>query len=107
MKAGAGPFGLCQYPPADPRYLHDCVNCMKQSGTQNIVAGVTPVYMGASQQFGKTQYHAGSYNGVPVRSKILCDWPYAVQRFGPNSYEAEVLLKVLNDPRAAGPAGGS
>jgi len=109
---GDGPLRLCQFPADDPRYLRDCVTCMKHAGTQNIVAGETPVYAGASQNFEKTQYHVGSYTGVPTRSKIPCDWPYAVRRYngsGPNSYDyqAEVLLRVLNDPRAASPADGS
>jgi len=109
---GAGPLRLCKFPGGDPRYLRDCVKCMKDAGMQNIVASVTPVYEGASQQFEKTQYHVGSYNGVPMRSKIPCDWSYAVRRYngsGPNSYDyqAEVLLRVPNDPRAASPADGS
>ena len=100
---GHGPLRLCQYDATDARYLSDCVNCLKQAGTQKIIAGKTPIYDGSSTMYAHTQYHAGSYDNVPVRKNIPCDWPYAVRRYngsGPNSYDyqAEVLSKILNDP---------
>ena len=107
---GAGPLRVCRYSASDARYLTDCVNCLKNAGFTNIVAGATPVYAGAGMTYGKTQYHEGSYSGVPVRSAIPCDWPYAIRRYngaGVNSYDyqAEVLLRVVGG--AAMVAGGS
>jgi len=98
-EAGAGPLRMCQYPTGDARYLTDCANCIRNAPTFNIVAGVTPVIAGSQSRFQKTQYHTGSYQNVPVRADIPCDWPYAVRRYngsGPNSYDyqAEVLLRI-------------
>ena len=83
--------------------MRDCVKCLQSAGTQNIVAGQTPVNDGSSDTYQHTLYHAGSYNNVPIRKNIPCDWPYAIRRFngaGPNSYDyqAEMLLKILNSP---------
>ena len=41
----------------------------------------------------------GSYDAVPVRAKIGCDWPYAVRRYngsGVNSYhyQTRIMRKV-------------
>jgi hypothetical protein len=107
-EAGSGPLRLCNLDSADPRYLRDCVNCLQQAGTQNIVAGQTPLYDGSPDTYQATQYHQGSAN-VPIRKNIPCDWPYAVRRYngsGPNSYDyqAELLLKILQTPRVAAPA---
>jgi len=98
---GNGPLRTCKYLPGDPLYLTDCVNCLKNAGLTNIVAGVTPFYAGSSGTYGQTQYHKGSYQNVPVRANIPCDWPYAARRYngsGVNSYDyqAELLLRVLN-----------
>lgn len=106
QEAGSGPLRLCKFDSTDPLYMRDCVNCLQQAGTQNIVAGETPVYEGSSSTYEQTQYHVGSYGDVPVRKNIPCDWPYAVRRYngsGPNSYDyqAELLLKVLDAPQAA------
>lgn len=98
-EAGAGPLRVCRYPASDARYLTDCANCMRNAATFNISAGVTPVFAGSTDTYRQTQYHAGSYQDVPVRANIPCDWPYAVRRYngsGPNSYDyqAEVLLRI-------------
>lgn len=103
QEVGSGPMRLCRFYPSDPHYLRDCVNCLRQAGTQDIVAGETPIYNGSPDTFERTQYHVGSYQNVPVRQNIPCDWPYAVRRYNgsrPDSYDyqAEVLLKVLNAP---------
>jgi peptidoglycan hydrolase-like protein with peptidoglycan-binding domain len=96
---GTGPLRTCVYPASDARYLTDCANCMSKATLISITSGVTPVYTGATMTYTKTQYHVGSYTGVPVRANIPCDWPYAVRRYngsGVNSYDyqAEVLQKV-------------
>jgi hypothetical protein len=90
---------LCKYASTDPLYMRDCANCCKDAGTVNIIAGATPVYAGSASTYMKTQYHVGSYNNVPVRANIPCDWPYAIRRYngsGPNSfdYQAEVLQRI-------------
>ena len=96
---GRGPLRLCQYQPADPKYLRDCANCCVSADKVNIVAGVTPVIAGSPATYEKTQYHIGSYNNVPNRATIPCDWPYAMRRYngsGPDSYayQAEVLKRI-------------
>jgi len=111
QEVGSVPLRLCTFDSTDPRYMSDCVNCLQQAGTQNIVEGETPVYAGSSSTYEQTQYHEGSYGNVPVRKNIPCDWPYAIRRYngsGPNSYDyqAELLLKVLDAPQAAAAAAG-
>jgi len=108
QEAGKGPLRLCKFDSKDPLFMRDCVNCLRQAGTQNIVAGQTPLYAGSSSTYEQTQYHKGSYDNVPVRKNIPCDWPYAVRRYngsGPNSYDyqAELLLKVLDAPQRGQP----
>jgi hypothetical protein len=105
-EAGRGALRPCRHDPADQLYMRDCVNCLKNAGTQEIVANQTPTYEGSPDTYEHTQYHAGSYHSVPVRKNIPCDWPYAIRRFngaGPNSYDyqAEMLLKVLNTTAVA------
>lgn len=99
-EVGAGALRSCQYQPGDSRHMADCANCLASATLANIIAGVTPVYAGSQLTYGKTQYHLGSYQNVPVRANIPCDWPYAVRRYnggGVDSYDyqAEVLLRVL------------
>ena len=99
-EVGTGPLRVCQYDASDARYMKDCANCLSSATLTTITAGVTPVFAGSSMNYGQTQYHQGSYNNVPVRKNIPCDWPYAVRRYnggGVNSYDyqAEVLLRVV------------
>ncbi len=100
-EAGTVPLRRCKYATTDPLYMTDCKTCLSAADKIDIKAGMTPVFAGANMTYQQTQYHVGSYDGVPKRSAIPCDWPYAVRRYngsGPNSYDyqAEVLLKVLN-----------
>ncbi|MFC5862537.1 peptidoglycan-binding protein [Acidicapsa dinghuensis] len=101
-EAGSGPLRPCQYTDGDARRLTDCVNC-KAAATPllQITAGTTLWYTGAAANdvYQKTIYHIGSYSNVPDRSKIPCDWAYAVRRYngsGPDSYsyQAEFLQKL-------------
>ena len=97
---GRGPLRLCRYAANDARYLRDCRRCALAAGTENITAGVTPLYPGAGQTYEPTQYYAqASYTGVPVRQRLGCDWPYAARRYngsGMNSYHYQVrILKNL------------
>lgn len=101
-EAGRGPLRTCQHPQGDPRYLNDCANCMALAAPLvQITAGQTLWYAGAASAdvYQKTIYHIGSYSNVPDRSKIPCDWAYAVRRYnggGPDSYsyQAEFLQKL-------------
>jgi hypothetical protein len=99
-EVGNGPLRACQYQPGDARYMTDCVNCLQNATLTNIVSGVTPFYAGSTGTYGQTQYHKGSYQNVPVRANIPCDWTYAARRYngsGVNSYDyqAELLLQIL------------
>jgi hypothetical protein len=99
---GSGPLRPCKYKADDPRHMHDCKQCMIDAGQANIKEGVTPFYKGSKHKFVATQYYKpGSYDSVPIRKKIECDWPYAARRYngsGVNSYhyQARVLRNVLN-----------
>ncbi|MGD0831138.1 MAG: peptidoglycan-binding domain-containing protein [Terracidiphilus sp.] len=100
-EVGAGALRVCQYAAGDVRYMNDCAACMANATQIDIISGVTPVYAGSQMTYAQTQYHKGSYNNVPARANIPCDWAYAVRRYngaGVNSYDyqAEVLLRVLN-----------
>lgn len=99
---GHAPLRMCKYTSDDARYMTDCKNCMAAAPRVNITGGQTPTYNGSGQTYEAISGHVGSYNNVPDRTQVGCDWPYAVRRYngsGPASfdYQAEVLLKVLNE----------
>jgi peptidoglycan hydrolase-like protein with peptidoglycan-binding domain len=93
---GSGPLRICKYDAADSRYMKDCQQCLKDAGTINIQSGVTTLHRNTTQTYEPTQYYAsGSYQGVPNRSLVGCDWPYAVRRYngsGANSYHYQVRI---------------
>ena len=103
---GNGQLRLCKYASTDPRYMKDCRQCALDAGTMNIQAGVTPLYEGASETYQPTEYYTtASYQGVPVRRSIGCDWPYAARRYngsGMNTYhyQARILKNLLLPPGA-------
>ena len=78
-EVGTGALRVCQYQSGDSRYMADCANCLANATLFNITSGVTPVYAGSTMTYAQTQYHVGSYQNVPVRENIPCDWPYAVE----------------------------
>ena len=96
MEFGTGPLRICKYATTDVRYVKDCKQCLLTAGLQDIKQGVTPVYEGSKETFQPTQYYSNaSYQGVPIRKKIGCDWPYAVRRYngsGLNSYHYQVKV---------------
>jgi len=97
---GTGPLRLCKYVSNDPRFMKDCRQCALDAGTVNIQSGVTPLYPGANEAYQPTQYYTNaSYQGVPARAGLGCDWPYAARRYngsGMNSYHYQVaVLKNL------------
>ncbi len=58
------------------------------------------MFPGSSTVWQTTQYYpTATYENVPVREKIGCDWPYAVRRYnggGINSYHYQArVLKFL------------
>lgn len=97
---GNRPLRICKYSASDSRYLSDCALCLKDAGFVNIQSGVTTLHANTTETYQPTQYHsARSYQGVPIRSRIGCDWPYAVRRYngaGVNSYhyQSKVLLNM-------------
>lgn len=96
---GRGPLRICKYAPSDARYMTDCRACAAAAGSRGIRQGL-PVFAGSTTTWAPTQYYAtASYDGVPVREKIGCDWPYAVRRYnggGINSYHYQArVLKFL------------
>jgi len=99
---GSGPLRLCKYSAEDPRFMKDCTQCMVDAGQQKIKEGVTPIYQGSTFNFVPTEYYGiASYDSVPIRKNLLCDWPYAARRYngaGINSYHYQtiVLRNILN-----------
>lgn len=93
---GRGPLRTCKYAPGDARYMRDCRQCALAAGAQDIQPGVTPIYAGADQTYQPTQYYpTASYQSVPIRKNIGCDWPYAARRYngsGMNSYHYQVRI---------------
>jgi peptidoglycan hydrolase-like protein with peptidoglycan-binding domain len=102
VEYGDGPLRLCKYSPQDSHYMKTCRECMVDAGQQNIREKVTPIYQGSNYKFNPTQYYRkASYDSVPIRKNIECDWPYAVRRYngaGIDSYhyQARVLQNVLS-----------
>ena len=97
---GNGTLRFCKYGAGDPLYMKDCAACAKQAGTQDIKAGITPMYAGSKNTYQPTRYYkTASYQGVPIRKNFPCDWPYAVRRYngaGINSYhyQAKILQNL-------------
>ncbi len=97
---GTGDLRFCKFQEDDTRYMKDCVQCMKDAGQYDIEEGVTHWYAGSNHTYFPTQYYRkASYDSVPVRSNIGCDWPYAARRYngsGINSYhyQTRVLINV-------------
>jgi len=96
IEHGSGPLRVCNYRPEDPRFMKDCKQCMADAGQQKIKEGVTPIYQGSSFKFVPTEcYGSASYDSVPIRKNVLCDWPYAARRYngaGINSYHYQTIV---------------
>jgi hypothetical protein len=99
---GAGPLRPCRFSPDDARFMTDCLRCAAESRVD--IGATTPLHPGTTETLRPTQYHAEtSYKAVPDRSKLGCDWPYAVRRYnggGVNSYhyQYEVLQRLTRPP---------
>ena len=96
VEHGSGPLRECQYSAEDPRYMKDCRQCMADAGQQKIKEGVTPIYQGSNFKFVPTEYYGrASYDSVPIRKNVLCDWPYAARRYngaGISSYHYQTIV---------------
>ncbi len=99
---GTEPLRLCCYSCQNPLYLKDCRNCLQRAGIIDVRAGLTPLHDGTRVFYAPTACHPETeYRGVPLRSAIGCDWPYAVRRYNGGGldsyhYQTKVLLRVLN-----------
>lgn len=93
---GNGPLRVCKYSPDDPRHMKDCRQCALDAGTINTQADSPLLYPGSSETYQPTLYYpTASYQNVPVRKAIGCDWPYAARRYngdGMNSYHYQVHI---------------
>ncbi len=101
VEYGNDPLRVCKYPHGDERYLRDCQECMIAAGSTSIRDGVTPIYKGSSHKFVPTQYYkTASYDNVPIRKNIGCDWPYAARRYNGSGihsyhYQVRILRNIL------------
>jgi peptidoglycan hydrolase-like protein with peptidoglycan-binding domain len=103
---GLIPLAPCRYSPNDPRFQRDCRQCVLGAPVVTLDA-TTPLYPGSADRLAPTPYHPErEYRGLPDRTAIGCDWPYAVRRYngsGMNSYhyQAQVLSRLARNPRLA------
>jgi hypothetical protein len=102
---GSGPLRPCKFAQSDPRFFTDCRQCLQDAGSQDLVAGITPLFAGSTQMYQPTplRHTFTAYRNVPVRKEIGCDWPYALRRYnggGMDSYhyQAQVLLNMTALP---------
>ena len=100
VEIGRGALRVCKFESGDRRFLRDCKQCLHDAGFRDITAGVTKLHRNSRKTYQPTQYYStGSYQEVPKREKIGCDWPYAVRRYngsGINSYHYQTrVLKHL------------
>lgn len=97
---GRGALRRCRFEPSDPRFMTDCARCAGEV-LVDIAAG-SRLHAGTTDTLQPTQYHRQrSYEGVPERAKLGCDWPYAVRRYngsGVNSYhyQYQVLRRLID-----------
>jgi len=99
---GRGELRRCRYEGSDPRFMTDCVRCAAEALVD--IGAVTPLHPRTAETLHPTEYHhETTYAGVPDRSKLGCDWPYAVRRYngsGVNSYhyQYQVLQRLTRPP---------
>jgi hypothetical protein len=99
---GDGALRRCRFEPTDSRFMTDCATCAGEV-LMNIKAG-SRLHPHTTETLQPTQYHAErSYDDVPDRAKLRCDWPYAVRRYngsGVNSYhyQYQILQRLTRPP---------
>jgi len=102
---GTGALRRCRYAQDDARYMLDCARCA--AGSRVTIGPTTPLHPKTTETLQPTQYHAETtYQNIPDRAKLGCDWPYAVRRYngsGVNSYhyQFEVLQRLTRPPIGA------
>jgi hypothetical protein len=95
---GGGELRRCRFEASDPRFMTDCVRCAGEARMD--IGPTTPLHPRTTETLQPTKYHRETtYAGVPDRSKLGCDWPYAVRRYngsGVNSYhyQYQVLRRL-------------
>jgi len=96
---GRGELRRCRFEASDPRFMTDCVRCAGEALVD--ISATTPLHPRTTETLQPTKYHGETtYAGVPDRSKLGCDWPYAVRRYngsGVNSYhyQYQVLQRLV------------
>ena len=99
---GRGELRRCRFEASDPRFMTDCVRCAAEARVD--IGATTPLHPRTTETLHPTEYHhETTYAGVPDRSKLGCDWPYAVRRYngsGVNSYhyQYQVLHRLTRPP---------
>ena len=87
-EVGTAALRRCRYAADDAHYMLDCVRCAAESRVN--IGATTPLHPKTTDTLQPTQYHPEtSYQNVPDRATLGCDWPYAVRRYngsGMNSY---------------------
>ena len=84
--------------------MTDCLRCAAEARVD--VGPTTVLHPGTTETLHPTQYHPSTtYKAVPDRSKLGCDWPYALRRYnggGVNSYhyQYEALQRLTRPPLA-------
>jgi len=102
---GRGELRRCRFEASDPRFMTDCVRCAGEALVD--IGATTPLHPRTTETLQPTTYHRKTtYAGVPDRSKLGCDWPYAVRRYngsGVNSYhyQYQVLQRLTRPPLTA------
>jgi len=102
---GRGELRRCRFEASDPRFMTDCVRCAAEALVD--IGAATPLHPRTTETLQPTKYHRETtYAGVPDRSKLGCDWPYAVRRYngsGVNSYhyQYQVLQRLTRPPLTA------
>jgi peptidoglycan hydrolase-like protein with peptidoglycan-binding domain len=107
---------------ADSNYLRSGIDGQFGEGTERAVRALqydrcaaesrvdmgprTPLHPATTETFRPTRYHPDTtYTAVPDRTKLGCDWPYALRRYnggGVNSYhyQYEALQRLTRPPLA-------
>jgi hypothetical protein len=99
---GRGELRRCRFEASDPRFMTDCLRCAAEARVD--IGAATPLHPQTTETLHPTKYHRETtYAGVPDRSKLGCDWPYAVRRYngsGVNSYhyQYQVLQRLTRPP---------
>ena len=99
---GRGALRRCRFEPTDPRFMTDCVSCAGEALVD--IGPGTRLHANTTDTLQPTHNHEQrSYERVPNRSKLGCDWPYAVRRYNGSGvdsyhYQFQVLQRLTRPP---------